>query len=227
MKIKVYYSWEDLVEYLQGEEVNTFQWGTFEPNYLDIEELFKYFNMNVGINIPLGLESEFLEFKKLLVAKYFGSGIIVSKDDLFKEKYALPWLTLMAIKLKETSTRYLTLLKAYKDEKDKLLAPITSTTTSSNDGNHKNESKGSDVPADVSNATGGYLDSVHVANINQDQGNHHEENSSTTSYDMSSKMSRINEIENGFKDTISDWVNEFSRLFFEELNGKEVEENEY
>lgn len=98
----------------------------------------------------------------------------------------------------DTKTYYEKLLDVYTAQESKLFDKL-STTTDSN-------SRFNDTPQNG----GSFDDDEHTTNITN--------NSSTTSIDPGTMMERIDEVRRKYRDTYSDWAEQFSKLFVSHLN---------
>lgn len=97
-----------------------------------------------------------------------------------------------------TEDRYLALLKSYVAAKDKLLAPLKTTSNSSNRFN--------DTPQNG----GDYSGDPFTSAINQI--------ASTTEIDSDTIMGRLRELQGNYRNVLRDWVDEFNKLFVKEDN---------
>lgn len=99
----------------------------------------------------------------------------------------------------ETYDYYATLLTQYAGARDSLMADIKATS--------KNKVKFNDTPQNT-NATGTYEGDNYITHFTSTEG----ENSSP----LMSKMMRLKEIQDNYRDLMSEWVNDFRRIFYEE-----------
>lgn len=101
--------------------------------------------------------------------------------------------------LNETYEVYITLLTNYASARDSLMADIKAIS--------KNKVKFNDTPQN-SNASGTYEGDDYITHFTSTEG----ENSSP----LMSKMMRLKEIQDNYRDLMSDWTNDFHRIFYEE-----------
>ena len=101
--------------------------------------------------------------------------------------------------LNDTYEVYMLLLKEYAAAKDSLMADIKATS--------KNKVKFNDTPQN-SNGSGTYEGDNYITHFTSTEG----ENSSP----LMSKMMRLKEIQDNYRDLIAEWVRDFRRIFYEE-----------
>ena len=94
----------------------------------------------------------------------------------------------------------MTMLDNYAAAKDELMADIKATS--------KNKVKFNDTPQNPNGATGVYEGDDYITHFTSTEG----ENSSP----LMSKIMRLKEIQDNYKDLMSIWVNDFRKLFYEE-----------
>jgi len=99
----------------------------------------------------------------------------------------------------ETYDYYATLLLQYAGAKDSLMADIKATS--------KNKVKFNDTPQNT-NVSGTYEGDNYITHFTSTEG----ENSSP----LMSKIMRLKEIQDNYRDLMSEWVNDFRRIFYEE-----------
>ncbi len=92
----------------------------------------------------------------------------------------------------DTRERYVTLIKLYENELDNLLNPIET----------NSETRFNDVPENAETTPGQYANDNYSTTVTK----------SSASTDGTSKMNRINEIQNMLRDLYADWAFEFSKL---------------
>lgn len=101
--------------------------------------------------------------------------------------------------LNDTYELYITLLTNYSNAKASLMADITATS--------KNRVKFNDTPQNT-NVSGTYEGDNYITHFTSTEG----ENSSP----LMSKMMRLKEIQENYRDLMTEWANDFHRIFFEE-----------
>lgn len=111
------------------------------------------------------------------------------------KKWVYKYLSL----LDETSTYYLPLLKYYDDSANKLMDDIKATS--------KNAVKFNDTPQNP-NTGGAYEGDNYITHYTSTEG----ENSSP----LMSKMMRLKEIQDNYRNLMSQWVKDFERIYYQE-----------
>ena len=101
-------------------------------------------------------------------------------------------------KLNLTFEYYAPLLKFYRDNKTNLMNDITSTS--------KNKIKFNDTPQNA-NASSVYEGDDYITNFTSTD--------NESSSELNSKIMRLKEIQDHYKNVMADWVNEFEKLFIE------------
>lgn len=101
--------------------------------------------------------------------------------------------------LNDTYLYYMTLLKQYNDAKNYLMDDITATS--------KNKVKFNDTPQNPNNLQV-YEGDNYITHFTSTEG----ENSSP----LMSKMMRLKEIQDNYRDLMSEWVRDFERIYFQE-----------
>lgn len=109
------------------------------------------------------------------------------------------WFLRVISIISRTYPYYNTLLGAYADAQTHLMDDIKASS--------KNTIKYNDTPQN-DNTSGVYEGDNHITNFTKTEG----ENTSP----LTSKIMRLKEIQDHYKRTMDDWVNEFHRLFYEE-----------
>ena len=101
--------------------------------------------------------------------------------------------------LNDTHTYYVKMLSLYKDNESKLMDDIKATS--------KNKVKFNDTPQN-SNGSGTYEGDNYITHFTSTEG----ENSS----ELNSKIMRLKEIQDNYRDMMSSWVRDFERIFYTE-----------
>ena len=101
--------------------------------------------------------------------------------------------------LNDTHNYYITLLGLYASAKDHLLDNIKATS--------KNNVKFNDTPQNP-NSANVYEGDDYITHFTHTEGE--------TSSELNSKIMRLKEIQDAYKDVMSDWVNSFERIFYQE-----------
>ena len=128
---------------------------------------------------------------------YSYSNTTISK--LFKK-----WIWRFLSLLDQTSPYYLALLTAYTSAATHLMDDIKSTS--------ENKVKYNDTPQNA-NTGGTYEGDDYLTNFTKTEGE--------TSSPLMSKIMRLKEIQDHYKNVMADWVKEFERLYFESENEDE------
>lgn len=101
--------------------------------------------------------------------------------------------------LNDTHNYYVKMLSLYKDSEDKLLDDIKATS--------KNKVKFNDTPQNT-NVSGTYEGDNYITHFTATEGE--------TSSELNSKIMRLKEIQDNYRDMMSIWVKDFERLFYQE-----------
>lgn len=101
--------------------------------------------------------------------------------------------------LNETCEYYMTLLTQYTNAKANLMADIVATST--------NKVKFNDTPQNPNNLDV-YEGDNYITNFTKSEG--------STASPLMSKIMRLKEIQDNYRDLMSEWVNDFRRIFYEE-----------
>ena len=109
------------------------------------------------------------------------------------------WLFKLLTQVVKTYDYYVTLLSAYSDAEDSLMADIKATS--------KNKVKFNDTPQNP-NSDDIYEGDNYITHFTATEGE--------TSSPLMSKMMRLKEIQDHYKEVMDDWVREVSRVFFTE-----------
>ena len=147
---------------------------------------------------------------KNVINKYWEHAIVKMKvgfnEDLdtsayenrLREAYK-KWVWKFLALLDETSTYYLAVLGAYQSSANQLMDDIKATS--------KNAVKFNDTPQNT-NASGVYEGDDFITHFTSTSGE--------TSSPLMSKIMRLKEIQDAYKDAMSDWVKGFERIFYQE-----------
>ena len=199
-----YYKFEDLNEIYNSDY--------FQPyNSESLEDVLQNLLLNPTLtNYPYNVQSAGMEaLWQRVVARYF-------KEYLFKiEKYfnedepslseidhaINDWLINYLNLVAQTGEYYMTLIDIYDDEKANLMEDIRAIS--------KNKVKFNDTPQNP-NTADVYEGDDYITHFTSTEGE--------TSSPLMSKMMRLKEIQDHYKNLIADWVNEFERLFIEGEN---------
>lgn len=140
----------------------------------------------------------FSRYRNLAIGKIVKpvEGELDSEDyDQAWEEFQYRYLSL----LNETYEFYITLLTNYASARDSLMADIKAIS--------KNKVKFNDTPQNA-NASGTYEGDDYITHFTSTEG----ENSSP----LMSKMMRLKEIQDNYRYLMSEWTNDFHRIFYEE-----------
>lgn len=153
------------------------------------------------------LKPYLLELLKLLFARYYDHYVFCSDDEyktngeLLNDNQFNMFLVKLINIVNFTYSRYATLLKAYNDEADNLMNGVK--TISDGTGRFNDTPQNEEVD-------GVFVEDKHTTNLT----NSHAE----VVTDVSTKIDRLNEIQQKYRNLIKDWLNEFDGLFLEEGN---------
>ena len=117
---------------------------------------------------------------------------------LLNKEY-IKWVWKFLALLDETSTYYLAVLGAYQGAAAQLMDDITATS--------KNKVKFNDTPQNP-NTEGVYEGDNYITHFTATEGE--------TSSPLMSKIMRLKEIQDAYKDCMRDWVKDFERIFYQE-----------
>lgn len=109
------------------------------------------------------------------------------------------WVYRYVSLLNMTYDYYMTILLAYRDNKAYLMADIEATSS--------NMIKYNDTPQNA-NTNGVYEGDDYISNFTKTEG--------TSSSPLTTKINRLKEIQDSYKNVMRDWVNQFEKLFMEE-----------
>ena len=109
------------------------------------------------------------------------------------------WIWKFLALLDETSTYYLAVLGAYQSSATELMDDITATS--------KNKVKFNDTPQNA-NTEGVYEGDNYITHFTATEGE--------TKSPLMTKIMRLKEIQDAYKDAMSDWVKDFERIFYQE-----------
>lgn len=116
-----------------------------------------------------------------------------------KESEYKKWIKKFLSLLDETSTYYLAVLGAYQSSASSLMDDITATS--------KNKVKFNDTPQNP-NTAGVYEGDDYITHFTATEGE--------TKSPLMTKIMRLKEIQDAYKDAMSDWVKSFERIFYQE-----------
>ena len=120
-----------------------------------------------------------------------------SVDEISEQIYS--WGMKFIALLNDTHDYYITLLGLYADAKSKLMDDIKATS--------KNNVKFNDTPQNA-NTEGVYEGDNYITHFTHTEGE--------TTSQLTSKIMRLKEIQDAYKDVMSDWVRGFERIFYTE-----------
>ena len=195
------------VYYLSLKDYEYQAFGKF--NYVQmLKEFFDDSDFSQHI-VPLDITSNadiYNELAQLVYSKFrnLAIGKVIKKfnEELTEEDYDNVWSEFQyryLSLLNDTYELYITLLTQYAGAKASLMADITATS--------KNKVKFNDTPQNT-NVSGTYEGDNYITHFTSTEG----ENSSP----LMSKMMRLKEIQENYRDLMSEWVNDFHRIFYEE-----------
>ena len=176
--------------------------ATFIENALDLESL-------TGLELPSDISTNAIynDLISLVLGKYNEHGIIkivkcfneeAPSNEEINAAYK-NWIYKLISQLHETYEYYTTLLAQYSSAKADLMADIKATS--------KNKVKFNDTPQNP-NTGGVYEGDNYITHFTATEG----ENSSP----LMSKIMRLKEIQDNYKDLLSTWVRDFERIFYQE-----------
>lgn len=167
------------------------------------------FNIDLT-NYPYNVSSDLLkDFWQRVIARYYDEYYfrmerafgLPAPDSTEVESEFKKWILRFLNFLAQTHEYYSTLLSEYASAKASLMADITATS--------KNKVKFNDTPQNPNNL-GVYEGDDYITHFTSTEGE--------TSSPLMSKMMRLKEIQDHYKDLMSDWVNSANKLFIEEAN---------
>ena len=174
----------------------------FIENALDLESI-------TGLELPSDISTNTIynDLISLVLGKYNEHGIIkivkcFDEEAPSSEEISAAyknWIYKLISQLNETYEYYTTLLAQYSSAKADLMADIKATS--------KNKVKFNDTPQNPNTAQV-YEGDNYITHFTSTEG----ENSSP----LMSKMMRLKEIQDNYKDLLSTWVRDFERIFFQE-----------
>lgn len=197
---KIYfYKYGDIdEEYFPFKKINL---ADFIRGALDLESL-------TGLELPsdIATNSAYNDLISLVLGKYNEHGIIkiikcINQEPSSEDITAAykNWIYKLISLLNETYEYYTTLLANYTSAKADLMADIKATS--------KNKVKFNDTPQNP-NTSEVYEGDNYITHFTSTEG----ENSSP----LMSKMMRLKEIQDNYKDLMSTWVRDFERIFYQE-----------
>ena len=161
-------------------------------------------------NYPVNLNADVIkEFWQRITARYYDEYYFRIKkgfhesapDNTEVGKHFKLWLVRVMNFIAQTYEYYSTLLGEYATAKASLMADIKATS--------KNKVKFNDTPQNP-NTAGVYEGDDYITHFTSTEGE--------TSSPLMSKMMRLKEIQDHYKDLMEDWVNKANGLFIEEAN---------
>lgn len=169
---------------------------------LDVENLS-------GFELPSDLSTKATIYNQLLsliLGKYNDHAIIKVdvpfnteiNNEMVMEQFA-KWVNKLIALLNDTHDYYMTMLGAYADAQSKLMDDIKATS--------KNKVKFNDTPQNP-NSAGVYEGDNYITHFTATEGE--------TSSELMSKIMRLKEIQDNYKDLMSIWVRDFERIFYQE-----------
>lgn len=168
-------------------------------------------DLNIDLtNYPYNVSSDLLkDFWQRVIARYYDEYYfrivrafgLPAPDSTEVESEFKKWILRFLNFLAQTHEYYSTLLSEYASAKASLMADIKATS--------KNKVKFNDTPQNPNNL-GVYEGDDYITHFTSTEGE--------TSSPLMSKMMRLKEIQDHYKDLMSDWVNSANKLFIEEAN---------
>lgn len=200
MLTKVYYlKYEDVnLNYTPFEKVNL---ATLLKSVFDVASLS-------GLQLPADIETNTLynDLFSLVISKYHEHAIIkivkcLDEEFTYEEKQAeyKKFIYRFCALLNETYEYYTTLLNQYNAAKTHLMDDIRAITSS--------KVKFNDTPQNP-NTSSVYEGDNYITNFTKTEGE--------TSSPLTSKIMRLKEIQENYRDLLSEWVRDFERIFYQE-----------
>ena len=200
LKKVYYYKFSDLEEtYLPFSKGNL---ANLIKYILDLEDL-------TGLQVPSDISTNavYNELISLVLGKYHEHAIIkiikfINEDNPTDEEIYVKlqeWCFKLIALLNDTYEYYTTLLNLYNSAKTDLMADIKATS--------KNKVKFNDTPQNT-NTSGTYEGDNYITHFTATEG----ENSSP----LMSKIMRLKEIQENYKNLMRQWVADFERIFYQE-----------
>lgn len=200
IKVSAYFKYSDLNEdYYPFEKLTMISFLTSALGVL---------NLN-GYEVPSDLASKSSIYNQLLslvMGRYHEHAIIkvdvpfncsITEED--KEKAFLQWVYKFISLLNDTHEYYITMLSNYAEAQSHLMDDINATS--------KNKVKFNDTPQNP-NTEGIYEGDNYITHFTATEGE--------TSSELMSKIMRLKEIQDNYKDMMSTWVRDFERIFYTE-----------
>ena len=177
--------------------------------------LKQYLDENITIGNYDGVQTDVTNTNvntlwKNVINKYCGHAIVKIEvgcnEDIDSEEFAIKlhkryieWIWKFLALLDETSTYYLAVLGAYQSNATSLMDDITATS--------KNKVKFNDTPQNA-NTGDVYEGDNYITHFTATEGE--------TTSPLMTKIMRLKEIQDAYKDAMSDWVKVFERIFYQE-----------
>ena len=136
----------------------------------------------------------------LVIKRFKDEYAIVTKEDSLTNDDKYKFIDKLLNILEMTAPRYLSLLDSYSAAEEHLLDPVGIKSTGI--------TRFNDTPQDE----GDFANDEHTTNLTQFD--------NSTENDLDTKMGRIKEINDNYRNILLDWSNEFHSLFIEEVNIK-------
>ena len=199
---KIYYYNSDDIYAILGVDLTPY-------NADKLADICTDFNIDLT-NYPYNVSSDLLkDFWQRVIARYYDEYYFRIKkcfhlpapDNTEVESEFKKWILRFLNFLAQTHEYYSTLLSEYANAKASLMADIKATS--------KNKVKFNDTPQNPNNL-GVYEGDDYITHFTSTEGE--------TSSPLMSKMMRLKEIQDHYKDLMEDWVDKASKLFIEEAN---------
>lgn len=151
---------------------------------------------------PAGFKPYIADLLERIYCTYYNHYCIKTEDATLKVEDVIIWLRKLVNIILNTYDRYAVLLKAYDDNKNKLMDKIKSVTTGIAVFNDTPQNAGTDEEFGD--------DTTHRTNINKNRGE--------SETDGNTLILRIKEIDDSFRNMMMIWLHEFDKIFYEEGN---------
>lgn len=189
---KIYYSFEDAMNMLM---TSPFIFKTSLNNFISALDGYIY---NVS-ELPLTLTNTHLNsLFKLIYSRYKDEYIVCLDDFELAPEHVASWSVKLINKILLTQDRYIYLLEAYANNRDRLLSSLKATS--------ENTVRFNDTPQN----SGSYEDLEHNSTVTKTE--------NVTTSDSTTLMNRIKEISNNYENLLLDWSNEFEECFIDNAN---------
>ena len=194
--------------YYRFHDINDLDFLPYSEYATDLADVLESYG-EFGENLPIDPSDENIQaLWQRLVARYYDDPLFrieklpnESVSNLEMGEAFKNWLIRFVNKVAQTQEYYLSLLTAYANAQADLMADIKATS--------KNQVSFNDTPQNT-NVSGTYEGDNYITHFTKTSGE--------TSSPLMSKIMRLKEIQDHYKNVMGDWVQEMQFLFIEEAN---------